>query len=502
MSRWGDEFKNLEMFRLIEQILSQCDVVIEKFPNNIEAALELKRTQNVLIFAKNTFSSFIPELAPIQFMKTFIEPLAKIKDFLEAYAQNENNLLIYNSSNPDDTNTINYHVNNILHHSIMYSKGNSSNVEIDLVVEEYEKYIKTFKEGSLSFINTKAKMEAKLQESIQKITDLNTRIYGIEGDQESIKNSISNHINVFLEQSSKNYESIQKYVNELLDESHGESIKTRIQTFQINSKKDSEEITNLLLGIQKETKELRSFYVEVYGSSDENNGLKKEFSDMNKKLKDYESTQQSAHKTLLEKANELLSLTTTIGLSKAFNNLKSSFFKANILWNCIFILSICMMLVLAKNIFPDEKKHYDLNATIASNSQLSITKSEENLWANILLNFSKELPFYVPLVWLAIFASRRRSENKRLEQEYAHKEAVAITYDSYKKQIELIGDAHNKEMLLKLLDKAIDTVAYNASVTLDESKHTESTPSHELLQDIFSKVKDFTPDMIKKFQGK
>src|SRR6185312_17547490 len=60
-------------------------------------------------------------------------------------------------------------------------------------------------------------------------------------------------------------------------------------------------------------------------------------------------------------------------------------------------------------------------------------------WASIGISVAHKLPFYVPLVWLAYFASRRRSEFQRLEQEYAHKESLAKSYDSYRQQIDELG---------------------------------------------------------------
>ena len=49
--------------------------------------------------------------------------------------------------------------------------------------------------------------------------------------------------------------------------------------------------------------------------------------------------------------------------------------------------------------------------------------------------FSK-IPFILPLVWLALYSSKQQAQNKRLEQEYYHKEALALIYDSYRKEIE------------------------------------------------------------------
>ena len=71
------------------------------------------------------------------------------------------------------------------------------------------------------------------------------------------------------------------------------------------------------------------------------------------------------------------------------------------------------------------------------------------------------------MIWVAVYASKRRSENQRLEQEYAHKEALARSYISYKKQISELGKEDNV-LLEKLILEAINAISYNASKTLDK----------------------------------
>lgn len=67
-----------------------------------------------------------------------------------------------------------------------------------------------------------------------------------------------------------------------------------------------------------------------------------------------------------------------------------------------------------------------------------------------------------------------------MQQEYAHKEALASSYESYKKQLQdLQGDS--EALQRELIAKAIDCVAYNASATLD-GKHEEKLPSRQLLE--------------------
>ncbi|AVH39517.1 hypothetical protein AL532_25945 [Pseudomonas monteilii] len=89
-------------------------------------------------------------------------------------------------------------------------------------------------------------------------------------------------------------------------------------------------------------------------------------------------------------------------------------------------------------------------------------------------------PIVLPVIWLAIFSATRRSQYERLQQEYAHKEAFAASYESYKKQLsdlQVSGDELQKE----LIAKAIDAIAFNASSTLD-GKHTEKPPIFQALE--------------------
>lgn len=63
-----------------------------------------------------------------------------------------------------------------------------------------------------------------------------------------------------------------------------------------------------------------------------------------------------------------------------------------------------------------------------------------------------------------------------MEQEYAHKEVLAKSFQSFKKQIDNLGNnTGDVELLKKLLSTAIDTMSFNASATLD-GKHGEQMP--------------------------
>ncbi|WP_162784999.1 hypothetical protein [Polynucleobacter necessarius] len=95
--------------------------------------------------------------------------------------------------------------------------------------------------------------------------------------------------------------------------------------------------------------------------------------------------------------------------------------------------------------------------------------------------FLMKLPIYAPVIWFAYFVNKRRSENKRLLEGHSHKEAMAKSYESDKKQITDLK-LDDSSLIEKLMDRAIDVISYNASATLD-GKHDEKMPIHQMLSE-------------------
>lgn len=89
------------------------------------------------------------------------------------------------------------------------------------------------------------------------------------------------------------------------------------------------------------------------------------------------------------------------------------------------------------------------------------------------------LPIALPVIWLAVFSATRRSQYERLQQEYAHKEAFASSYESYKKQLQDLGTS-TETLQQELIAKAIEAISFNASKTLD-GNHTEKLPIMQIL---------------------
>ncbi len=67
-----------------------------------------------------------------------------------------------------------------------------------------------------------------------------------------------------------------------------------------------------------------------------------------------------------------------------------------------------------------------------------------------------------------------------MKEEYAHKEALAKSYESYKKQLEVLSSTDAEPLQKELIKKAISAIAYNASKTLD-GKHRDKMPLEYVL---------------------
>lgn len=180
-----------------------------------------------------------------------------------------------------------------------------------------------------------------------------------------------------------------------------------------------------------------------------------------------ETTAKLAKKTketseaLLKEIDVLMSGSTGVSMAKTYIGLKDSFRRKTQYNTAWFFLTLAALGVMAFWFYGD--------LTDSSDSPLIL-----------LQNLLYRLPLITPVLWLAIFFSKRRSEFHRLEQEYLHKESLAKSYYGLKKQIEQLNEP-DEELKKKLLSATIDAFAFNAAATLD-GKHRDQTPFHEILE--------------------
>jgi hypothetical protein len=271
-------------------------------------------------------------------------------------------------------------------------------------------------------------------------------------------------------------EEIQNYYQLVISGKEGqESLQSKVGAAfsEVSLKRD--DALKLVRGIQEKVDTLEDFHARIFGTMDETSnelkgGLKAELDERTNQLKKLEEEQQQKHSALVSQIETLLPGATSAGLATAYGKLKAGFDQPIRIYTFAFYGSLLLLVIGA---FITSIKSFSLWPFI-------IEFIEVPQWDGLIKSLLQKSPFIAPVVWLTIFSSTRRSQYERLQQEYAHKEALASSYESYKKQIQLLQDgpeALQKELLLK----AIEAIAFNASSTLD-GKHAEGPPIYELIK--------------------
>ncbi len=187
-------------------------------------------------------------------------------------------------------------------------------------------------------------------------------------------------------------------------------------------------------------------------------GFKKELETLLENAKISSSTLHTdwsaSYKTLYDKIEGLLPGATATGLSKAYQDQKDSYKWPVIMWSAVFGLTVGSMMLFGIKFYADVD---------------SIQDSFQHILAR--------LPFFIPAIWLAIFASKQQSQYKRLQQEYVYKETLAKSYEAYKREIDRLPESEKKtELLQNLITSMVTMCGYNPSLTLEHKSHEEKPP--------------------------
>jgi len=300
----------------------------------------------------------------------------------------------------------------------------------------------------------------------EKIDEINTKIYFIKNfysnyfewetskknEIDNLVNELENHKNSFIENQTK----IEKYYKELLewdDENYSkkEDIEKSLDEIK-NYKKELLEWTEWDKSIKEKINnsfvEIKDYYSNIYWIEEEKNEtweiIKEWKQGFKEKLDNLYKTNDTKYKELEEKIKSLIWGATSAWLSSAYREMKKSFTSPNVFWNIIFICSISYIIYIWKD--------------------LKVSGTFQETVLNIIAHF----PVILPLIWLAYFSTKQQSQNKRLQQEYAHKESLAKSFEWYKKQIDNLGEDEKSEEIKKVLMENIVKMTWeNPSKTLD-----------------------------------
>ena len=483
MTRWTNNF-NQHPFKNkwegLKSHLSSIAVLDETVITDVE---ELARLRKVISYIDGLIKAIDAELTPSGVWNNFEEQGDSCSSQIQQYAIDRN---------IDHLRKANDHADNLLtyvrpYQVLPYQVAESLTNSIEKFSETIDSYSAAVQEKLLELLTNAKFLEAQskqklshIEESSLKIDQFLLEMLDGNENQPSIKSKIQQAF-----ENVKKFElESNQFHNKIFTEIDGlPSIKSKIDEAEKQSEEIKNEMTEMLLSIKSQINNLSEFYKKIFGSDlqgdEQSKGLEAELNERMAALIQFKDDQSEKYKTLFEKIESLLPGATSVGLARAYAEERQKFKAPVKKYTNIFYVTIGLLIISG---FTIPIQGFQLTPPIG------ITWEPLNDWDSILKGILQKTPYVAPLLWLAIFSTKRRSQYERLEQEYAHKEVLASSYESYRKQIEILKIGID-DLQKDLIQKAMDAISFNPSLTLDGSNR-ENIPSIELLQKLVEEIKN------------
>ena len=472
MSRWQTEFEQhpfQEKWRVLLEEVPSLSVDDQTVLTSVQ---ELARVKKVVEYLREAIASIDIELVPKSVWDNFNGQCSPCLQEVANYKSNRNIAHLQNA---------NQHLDNLLSYIKPYLILPESVIKvIGAAAQAYraqmESSVATFHKqvaGAAKSIEENRVASNNLIEASQKnkvaVDALVIDLIDGNDQKKSIKSSIES-VKVLIDKQATEIANLHKAM--LVDAPDSVSIKAKVDQASTAIIDAQQKINDLLKTTTEGVDDLDEFHKKIFGSLDSEGkpkgGLALELDTRVTQLDNLEVAQLKKYDALYEKIEKLLPGATSAGLAKAYEVQRRSFSIPIKNSTKLFYLAVGLMPIVA------------FVTSIQSVSLWSISFLSHETLEALLKSMLVKLPFMAPLIWLAVFASIRRSQYERLQQEYAHKEALAKSYESYKKQLEALLKTDGEPLQRELISKAIEAIAYNASQTLD-GKHRDKMPLEHAL---------------------
>lgn len=471
VSRWINAAKNNTFQSIWEQIFNALNNVDIDDSSPSSAINEFARLRKILNFIDSIIKKSDPELFPSTIYSELGELAKKCYEQVASYNGNRNAGHLTNA---------NFHADSLfllvqpymLSEQVLDTFGaavDAYSSSVTGLIHDFEQSAKKA-QSALSIANGEAVAQKKrIDEMEAKIKSFDDYIFSTNGENSSTETRIKNMVDKI----TNDHKAVGDLYEKLFNGS--ESTSQIISGYDRDIKKLRGKLNYLTESSTIEHEELKNFYHKIFGRpvtgdvEAEKDGLKHELDVRLEQLKVYEEAHNVRHNAMFNRVESLLPGATSAGLATAYKSLKDSFDQRIKNYTTAFYCALVFLLISGIFMIFD----------FTSNPfKIELVKPHD--WHEMLKTLLVRAPVVIPVVWFAVFSATRRSQYERLQQEYAHKEALASSYEGYKKQLQdLKGDA--EDLQKELIAKSINAIAYNASVTLD-GKHTEKPPVFQMLE--------------------
>lgn len=476
MSRWSDNFSShayVVRWNELRELLSSVTVIDG---SNIAVVQEIARLRKVQKYLDELLTSVDPELVPSVIWNSIDSQLSSLNQEIRNFTASLNIGYLQNANN---------HIDGLLTIVKPWSSIDSSaNVNsLKVAIADYQK---TVAEYNQSYLQKGKEILANLTERQRTVEQIEENLKDIQYQINTFCSELFDSTNGELSYKERVWQLVEGmegdrrkiadfYHEALVGDENNNSIRKKMSDALQVIQNEKEAAQNLKDYVARESKELHEFYLKVFGDDGapegaDRHGLKKEIDDRISQIDQFHIEQINKYNAQFEEIEGLVPGATSVGLASAFLEMRKSFDQPISMFTRMFYDAIALVVTLS------------VISMIQSIGSDGITFVHYETIGQFASTLGWKLPIVGAAVWLAVFASKRRSEAQRLQQEYAHKEALAKSYHGFKIQIEALG-REDKEMLESLISKAIDSMTDNASKTLD-GKHGDKTPLQELVETV------------------
>jgi hypothetical protein len=268
-------------------------------------------------------------------------------------------------------------------------------------------------------------------------------------------------------------EAAQRFATEILPTA--QQAAADVNKYKESAKSSSEDVQTVLNQSREAYNSLAESESAILGekASDgtRQGGLKADIQEEFELIHEQSEKASTAFEELKTKIEGLLPGATSAGLAEAYKTQKDTYWWGGVIWPTVFIAAVGAIVAIGLLSFQE--------ITTAATLEMAIVK------------LIARLPYYLAAVWLAAFASKRQSQNKRLQQEYAHKETVSKSLEGYKREVSALPDP---TVLADLMKAVVEMLKFNPSKTLDGRHGDDSAPTYSLFR-IFSRGKKAEKDV-------
>jgi len=194
-------------------------------------------------------------------------------------------------------------------------------------------------------------------------------------------------------------------------------------------------IKSYLDEIKEKKDDLTLFHNKIFGDNDDE-GLDKELDKRLKKLREIE-----------KEAKAVIDLSSDAGLASGFTQRGKEARKNKYISLAVFVLALILLGTFNFNTIDFNKLH-------------------EITFQSIMIRLVINMPF----IWIAIVSNINLNKYARLEEEYAHKESLAKSFERYKEQIEELDNEKSQELMTTLLKTNLEAFEKNPAETMIHAK--------------------------------